>query len=258
MKRIITILASIVCLSICHEADSQDTTHVQDAVYLVSDPQTARWSYIETDSKGKHTATVYNSVEAIDGDGVNGSLKLLVEEVSVESPEDTVRSFMYYRFKDGEYMVDITEGFVEELLVSSIDSTIRQNGMEVTEEVRKEVLEEVKSRLFNISGEIRGIPRYPKVGKLPDYEFHFKFSIISTKVIGQERRIVGTERIQTEAGTFDCFILEETITTKALMMKDVERIRAWYAYGIGLVKEITYDKKGNLISSMTLNKLRFN
>ena len=75
------------------------------------------------------------------------------------------------------------------------------------------------------------------------------------KVLGEERRIVGRERIQTEAGLFDCFILEETITTKFMMMKDVEKTKSWYAYGIGLVKEITYDKNGKLISTMILNEV---
>jgi hypothetical protein len=54
---------------------------------------------------------------------------------------------------------------------------------------------------------------------------------------------------------FDCFVLEETITIKSMMMKDVEKIKSWYAYGIGLVKEITYDKNGKLISTMTLSEL---
>ena len=75
------------------------------------------------------------------------------------------------------------------------------------------------------------------------------------KVVGEERKIVGTEKIQTEAGSFDCFILEEKITTKFMMMKDVEKIRSWYAYGIGLVKEVTYDKNGKLISTMILNEI---
>jgi hypothetical protein len=40
-----------------------------------------------------------------------------------------------------------------------------------------------------------------------------------------------------------------------MMMKDVEKNKSWYAYGIGLVKQITYDKKGNLISTMILNEI---
>lgn len=126
---------------------------------------------------------------------------------------------------------------------------------DISEAKMKEVIEKTKLEFFTISGEPRGIPRYPKVGKLPDFEFYIKVNIISMKVLGRERKIVGTESLQTPAGLFDCFILEETITTKAMMMNDVAKTRSWYAYGIGLVKEITYDKNGKLISTMTLNEV---
>ena len=240
MKRIFTILAFTLSLSICH---------AQESVYLVSNPNTARWSYIETDSNGKMTATIFNSVESFVGDAVNGKIKMLVEEVPVASPNDTVRSFVFYRFKYGELMADISAMMTEDFFASSIE----EKYPELTEEQRKEVLNELQS--MYTTGEIRGIPRYPKTGKLPDYEFQFKLSIINMKVVGEERRIVGTEKIQTGAGAFDCFIIEEKITSKIMVMKDVEKIRSWYAYGIGLVKEVTYDKNGKLVSTMILNEI---
>ena len=253
MKRIFAILVSIVCLSICYE------TNAQNDVYLFTNPQTARWSYIETDSKGKQVLTAYYSIDSIEGNGVNGKMKLRVEEVPVASPKDTTRYFMFYRFKDGELIVDICANFEDTVFDGKIDSlvrsTIKEKFPDLPEEKQKEVFEKTISEFIEISGETRGIPRYPEVGKLPDYEFYIKVSLISMKVIGEDRRIVGIESINTQAGLFDCFILEETISTKSMMMKDVEKIKSWYAYGIGLVKEMTYDKKGNLISTMILNEV---
>ena len=262
MKRIFAILISAICLSICHEANAQNKTYTQDAVYLTPNPQAAKWSYVETDSNGKQIATIYYSVASIDGDAVNGKLKLRVEEVPAASPKDAITSFNFYRFKDGEFMVDVIAGFEDHLfgddrLDNLVHKTIKEKYPDLPEEKMNEVYEEVKSQLLNVSGETRGIPRYPKVGKLPDYEFYCKIAIISMKVLGQDRKIVGTERIQTEAGAFDCFIMEETITTKSMMMKDVEKIRSWYAYGIGLVKEISYDKSGKLTSTMVLKTVNW-
>ena len=261
MKRTLVIFISLICLSIFHDADAQNKTYTQDAVYLPPNPKTARWSYIETDSNGKQIATIYNYVESIEGDAINGNLKLRIEEISVTTPKDTTKSFMFYRFKDGEFMVDICAGFEDNLFEGNLDNlvrnTIKDKYPDLPEEKKKEVIEKTKSEILKTSGEIRGIPRYPKVGKLSDYEFQSKVSIMGMKVLGQERRIVGTERLQTKAGDFDCFVLEETITTKAMMMKDVEKIKAWYAYGIGLVKEITYDKNGKLISTMILNEVNW-
>ena len=255
MKRIFAIFVSLICLSICYEASAQKD------VYLVPNPQTARWSYIETDSKGKQTLTIYNSVESIEGDGVNGNIKIRVEEVPVEARKESTESFMFYRFKDGEFMVDVSAGFEDTIFDGKLDSlvrnTIKDKYPDLSEEKKQDVIEKTKAEFLKMSGEIRGIPRYPKVGKLPDYDFNIKISLISMNVLGADRRIVGRESLQTKAGTFDCFILEETITTKSMMMKDVEKIKAWYAYGIGMVKEITYDKNGKLVSTMILNEVNW-
>ena len=255
MKRILEILVSAVLLSICHEANAQND------VFLVSDPQTAQWSYIETDSKGKHVLTIYYSIDSIEGNGVNGNIKMSLVEVPVASPKDTIKEFMFYRFKDGEFMVDLTAGLEYNMFEGELDNLVHNTIMEkypdLSEEQKKDLLEKTKAEFVKTSGEIRGIPRYPKVGKLPDYEFHCKVSIMSMNVRAEDRRIVGTERIETKAGSFDCFIMEETITTKSMMMKDVEKIKSWYAYGIGLVKEITYDKNGKLISTMILNEVNW-
>lgn len=262
MKKIFAFFVLAICLSIYCKANALNKTYAQDSVYLVPNPQTARWSYIETDSNGKQTATIYNSVVSFEGDAVNGNLKLRVEEVPVASPKDTTKSFNFYRFKNGEFMVDMYAGFEDIIFEGkSLDSLIRSNieakYPDLSEEKKNDVIKDTKSEFIKTSGETRGIPRYPEVGELPDYEFHFKVNIISMKIFGKDRRIVGTERIKTAAGVFDCFILEETITIKAMIMKDVEKIRSWYAYGIGLVKEITYNKNGKLISTMILNEINW-
>ena len=136
--------------------------------------------------------------------------------------------------------------------------TINEKYQDFSEEKKMELVEKTKAEFFKTSGETRGIPRNPKVGKLPDYDFHIKINIISMKVRGEDRRIVGTESIQTKAGLFDCYILEETVTIKFMMMKNVEKVKSWYAYGIGLVKEITYDKNGKLLSTMILTEIADN
>ena len=152
-------------------------------------------------------STIYYSIDSIEGDGVNGKMKLRVEEVPVASPNDTTRSFMFYRFKDGEFMVDICAGVEDNLFEGNLDSlvrnTIKDKYPNLPEEKKKELIEETKSEILKTSGEIRGIPRYPEVGKLPDYEFHSRVSIMGMKVRGEERRIVGTERSHTKAGDFD-------------------------------------------------------
>ena len=45
--------------------------------------------------------------------------------------------------------------------------------------------------------------------------------------------------------------------TEIMLMKEVEKVKTWYAYGIGMVKEGTYDKKGKLLSTMVLDSINW-
>lgn len=229
--------------------------YAQDKVFFVPDHETARWSYLEMDADGAPVATMAYSVDSMKGDAVNGFVKLKIERLRAQSSE-TSDSFIYFKFKDGEFMVDMNAFFEGDALSSLIESAA---GGEITgdsEAEKKKAIEEIKKHI-EVSGDVRGIPRYPVVGELPDYEFLFRFSIVSMSVKGTQRKICGKEKLTTPAGTFDCFILEETVTTKAMMQKDVEKTVSWYAYGVGLVKENTYDKKGRLVSTTILNSINW-
>lgn len=224
----------------------------QEQVFFVAEPESARWSYKETDGDGNTVATVYHSVERMKGDAVNGSVRMRVEKVKTDSPADTLKSCIFYRFQDGEYMVDMNAFFEEDVLESILETAVEDMATDASEDKKKAAIEEMKSK-FSFSGEVRGIPRYPKTGPLPDYGFQFRFSIVSVRISGEDRKITGKETLRTPVGDFDCFILEETVTSKAMMHKEVTKTVSWYAYGIGLVKQETYDKKGELQSATLLD-----
>ena len=252
MKRIIHIMTCAIVCALLWDMN----VYAQDKVYFVPDPETARWSYLEMDGNGATTATMVYSVNSMTGDAVNGSAKVKFESAGKQSSEEAAANFIYYKFKDGEFMIDMTAFFEADVLGELIDAAAGAEGIGASEEEKKKAIEEVK-KLIEVSGEVRGIPRYPVIGALPDYEFVFKFSFVSMSVKGTERKISGKEKLTTPAGTFDCFIMEETVTTKAMMQKEVEKTVSWYAYGVGLVKENTYDKKGKLVSTTLLNSINW-
>lgn len=252
MKRILHIMTCAIAFALSWSMNA----YAQDNVFFVPDPETARWSYLEMDGNGATTATIFYSVDSMTGDAVNGSAKVKFESTDKQSSEETAANFIYYKFKDGEFMIDMNAFFEEDVLGEFIDAAAGAEGIEATEEEKKKAIEEIR-KLIEVSGELRGIPRYPVIGALPDYEFVFKLSVVTMTVKGTERKISGKERLTTPAGTFDCFIMEETVTTKAMMQKEVEKTVSWYAYGIGLVKENTYDKKGKLVSTTLLNSINW-
>lgn len=252
MKRILHIMTCIIGFALSWGMNA----YAQDKVFFAPDPETARWSYMEMDGNGATTATMVYSVESMTGDAVNGSAKVKFESAEKQSSEEAAANFIYYKFKDGEFTIDMNAFFEADVLGELIDAAAGAEGIGASEEEKKKAIEEVK-KLIEVSGEVRGIPRYPVIGALPDYEFVFKFSFVSMSVKGTERKISGKEKLTTPAGTFDCFIMEETITTKAMMQKEVEKTVSWYAYGVGLVKENTYDKKGKLVSTTLLNSINW-
>ena len=60
-----------------------------------------------------------------------------------------------------------------------------------------------------------------------------------------EREVVGRERLTTPAGSFDCIVLKQKISTK-MLLKTQSYSKEWYAEGIGLVKSESYNKKMKL------------
>ena len=81
-----------------------------------------------------------------------------------------------------------------------------------------------------VTGECRGIPAELSVGmELPDYEIEIKVMFITSKMGCTDRKVIGRESVTTPAGTFDCFVVEETMTAKAMMVKEKTRQVSWYA-----------------------------
>ena len=223
---------------------------------FVPDPQTAVWSYVTQDAAGQPTSRMIYSVEEMTGNAVNGSAKIKMQVVAAQAPTDTVKSLIFYRFKEGECILDMQAVFGEALLGQVVEEALAQEGKEVSPQEKQAAIAQMQERI-KITGELRGIPRYPQIGALPDYKFRFKFMVMSMTMEGEERKITGKERISTPAGDYDCFVVEETVTMKAMMNKEVEKTVSWYAYGIGMVKQLSYDKKGQLQSVTLLDTINW-
>lgn len=228
----------------------------QQDVFFVPDPQTAVWSYVTQDAAGQPTSRMIYSVEEMTGNAVNGSAKIKMQVVAAQAPTDTVKSLIFYRFKEGECILDMQAVFGEALLGQVVEEALAQEGKEVSPQEKQAAIAQMQERI-KITGELRGIPRYPQIGALPDYKFRFKFMVMSMTMEGEERKITGKERISTPAGDYDCFVVEETVTMKAMMNKEVEKTVSWYAYGIGMVKQLSYDKKGQLQSVTLLDTINW-
>jgi len=93
---------------------------------------------------------------------------------------------------------------------------------------------------------------------LPDASAQIKagtggVSLITMNVTIRDRKVVGKETLQTSAGSFDCIKMTYIAETKMLGTKAIETA-IWYADGVGMIRQESYDKKGALDSKMELTK----
>ena len=66
---------------------------------------------------------------------------------------------------------------------------------------------------------------------------------------------MGTERVNTTAGKFDCLKISYLKRTKVVLKTTTWRVTEWYAVGVGLVKSESYDTKGKLAAKTLLVKI---
>ena len=104
------------------------------------------------------------------------------------------------------------------------------------------------------------IPNELVVGQeLPDSEMKMKISMagmtMNVDVITKDRKVISEESLTTPAGTYNCFVLQTTTESNVMGKKMTHKTKSWIAEGVGMVKQESYDDKGNLMNYSELTKL---
>ena len=68
------------------------------------------------------------------------------------------------------------------------------------------------------------------------------------------RKVEKKESVTTSAGTFDCYSITETTSSKTMGSTQEFNNKLWLSEGVGMIKQETYKKNGNLMSSTELTK----
>ncbi len=112
---------------------------------------------------------------------------------------------------------------------------------------------------MDITGTDIQLPNDLSVGKkLEDANVAVAMNMSGIKMnitVDQTNRMVeNKETVTTPAGTFDCYVITESTTSKIMGATQEMNNKLWLAEGVGMVKQESYKKNGNLISSMELTK----
>ncbi|WP_036156429.1 TapB family protein [Maribacter forsetii] len=120
-----------------------------------------------------------------------------------------------------------------------------------------EMMEQYGDMDFEISGNDIEIPNDLSVRQnLKDANVAMKVSMsgisMNMNVDMTNRKVEKKESVTTTAGTYDCYVLYSDNRSKMMMVNQVYPSRVWLAEGVGMVKQETYKKNGDVMSSTLL------
>ncbi len=125
--------------------------------------------------------------------------------------------------------------------------------------IPKQMLDQFKDMEMEITGTDIELPNNLSVGQaLQDANVQLSMSMsginMNTTVDMINRKVEKKETVTTPAGTFECFVIYSDTESKMMMAKQSFPSRMWLAEGVGMVKQETYKKNGDLFSSTELTK----
>ncbi len=195
--------------------------------------------YTQTDSEGNPLMSLRDSLAEFSGN-FNDGRAVIIQSGRYLTDTIVVKGREPFRFIDAEVIADMGS-LMEESLSDMMKQAITMAGGEESDLAE---VDEITSDV-TVSGECRGIPAELTVGmKLPDYKMTVRIMFMKMTVNCKNRKVVGREELSTPAGTFDCFIVEETTSVRTMMTNTKATSRTWYARGLGMVRrELMEGKK---------------
>jgi hypothetical protein len=117
-----------------------------------------------------------------------------------------------------------------------------------------------KDIVMEVSGDGVSFPSELKEGAdLPNGETEVKMksgsmTLMTLRFNEMNRKVEKKESVTTPAGTFDCYKIVSDTEMKILIKRNI-KTASWIARGVGVVKTESYNKKGEIESTMVLTKL---
>ncbi|MFS4494485.1 hypothetical protein [Maribacter sp. 2308TA10-17] len=112
---------------------------------------------------------------------------------------------------------------------------------------------------MDISGTDIELPNDLSVGKdLADANIAVAMNMSGIKmnisVDQTNRKVISEESVTTTAGTFDCVVITENTKSKTMGATMEFNSKLWLAEGVGMIKQETYKKNGDLMSKTELTQ----
>lgn len=187
----------------------------------------------------------------------NEVIKIVADSVYIQTtisdrdgkPAEPLSNFINKVYVEPNGTVHMYRSQIFFTVMDKVGATIANSALksetneEEEQEVDKEKLEAIFEDLEAEENSI-SIPSRLKIGmKLKDYNMKIKIAFMSIKNYIEDRKVIAKETIYTKYGALECYVIESTEITKAIVMSDKNYMKEWYTPGIGLVKSETYSDR---------------
>ncbi len=157
--------------------------------------------------------------------------------------------------------IDLKDEKGKEIYATAYNFTCTGNMVSIDYEslIPSSTLQQFEDMEMDISGTDLELPNDLSVGlELPDSNVSIKISMsginMNTTVDMVNRKVEKQESVTTPAGTFDCYVIYSENVIKAMMVNQSFPSRVWYSEGVGMIKQYSYKKNGDLMTSSILTK----
>lgn len=193
-------------------------------------------TYQNQDAKGKVTGTTRSTCMNISKVGATTIYKMKSDFTDAKSKNESTKEYEM-RCENGKFSIDM-RNFIDPKSMEAF------KGMEINVDSKDMVYP---------SGLVAG-------QALPDASITISAAtggvgLLNLFVNITNRQVAGIESVTVPAGTFECFKITYDVETK-MMFKINATVTEYVNMGIGNVKTITYDKKGNIAGTTLLVELK--
>lgn len=194
------------------------------------------FQYTNYDKKGKTDGTVAYTVSSVTDNGSSATATLDLKYTDKKGKEIFESSYNM-TCENGTVRIDYQSLFPTQMMQQYSDMDIE----------------------MDITGNDIELPNDLSVGQeLADANVSIAMSMggikMNTTVDQTDRKVEKKESVSTAAGTYDCYLITEKTVSKAMGASFELESKLWLAEGVGMVKQESYKKNGNLISSTELTK----
>ena len=190
-------------------------------------------------------------VEVQDADGKQTSRVEVVHPVP-DNPLAELKTYTNYIYDpatDVTTVIPMTGDDLRSMIVTTITEAARAANQHLSEQELRDM-----EKIMSVKGDLQ-LAIDPKAAvdtKIPQSTLRLNAGQMTMVMNIWDAKYLGTESVTTEAGTFECAKVSYVLRANGPSGGEKDFMTEWYAKGIGMVKSVKSDKKGNALVEETL------